>query len=45
MYDEHSTLIGITGAVVTMLVSFAISFYIWIEFIKLCNWLGQFTWP
>lgn len=23
----------------------AFSLYVWIEFVKLCVWLGQWTWP
>ena len=21
------------------------AFYVWVEFIKLCQWAGQYTWP
>lgn len=23
----------------------AFSAYAWVEFVKVCNWLGQYTWP
>jgi hypothetical protein len=33
------------GAFVGGAICLAVGSYAWIEFVKLCIWVGQFTWP
>jgi hypothetical protein len=28
-----------------IVIGLSLILYVWIEFIKVCNWLGAFTWP
>jgi hypothetical protein len=35
----------VTSWLVFSAVGFLLSIYFWIEFIKLCVWIGQYTWP
>jgi len=27
------------------LILLPLSLYLWVEFVKLCVWMGQYTWP
>lgn len=33
------------GASIAVALLAAFSFYACVEFVKLCNWIGQYTWP
>lgn len=36
---------GTLGACVAVAIYLVAATYLWVCFVKLCQWLGQFTWP